>query len=263
MSSHPNPLLHGILAKFDRADESIQNLNTEINTYLRDTPNLYETHRDFEKDGRDYVFRVRGNPNVPLRFPVIAGEIIHHLRSALDHLVVALAVSANQKVLNTHQFPICRSADKFQKAVTSGCIKGISASARDRIEKAQPYFQAKPDDYILTVLHELDIRDKHRVLLFAVAAASMGDTLTVTANEPNITITNLSPPHRVKISEEYQEFFRVTLAEPKPGFEAEMGVSLQIAFEVCGLAKVVPVTNVLTGMRDWVAQLVNEFSGEF
>jgi hypothetical protein len=265
---HP---LDGIIAKLQRADESIGNLNSEINAFIRNNAHQHSIVSHFENEGREYVIEARGSMEVPLRLAVLTGEIVHHLRSMLDHLVTALAGRNGQRPLNNHQFPICRKQEKFIKAVKSGNITGVSPAAEKLISDAQPYIQPSPEEYFLTILHDFDNCDKHSLLLVVAAAAAMGEQVRVGSDEaeaarlgisPHTTLTNLVPG-RGKLSQDGVEIARIGLAEPSPTFYANVNIAIQIAFEKAGLAEMIPATDALTILRNATATLIASFSSEF
>jgi hypothetical protein len=82
-----NRPLDGISSKIQRAEENIKNLSTEIDAFVLANPNPYRIVKEFQNEGRDYVFKGFGELDVPLRFAAICGEIIYLLRSSLDHLL--------------------------------------------------------------------------------------------------------------------------------------------------------------------------------
>ncbi|MFN4091963.1 MAG: hypothetical protein ACK4FG_03595 [Brevundimonas sp.] len=254
-SSHP---LAGIRAKIERADESICRLDAEIIEHVKNTADRYSSFGGFESDGLNYLLKVRGSQNTPTRFAVIGGEVIHHLRSVYDHLVVALAAKHGQRALNTHQFPICRKAEKFEKSVGSGCLKGVPANAADAIRRLQPFLQADPTNYILNAIYELDNTDKHSLLLVVTAAAQIGQGIRVGGERP-ATIVALGDPRPALVSESGAEVFRITLAEPEPSFHAEMDFEVQIAFQKIGPAEAVPVTKALVAFRGFTVDTISSF----
>jgi hypothetical protein len=158
-------LLASCRAKIERAEESIQNLNREITAFLVANPKPYRMVREFRNDGRQYAFIAFGNPVVPARFAVIAGEIVHHLRSSLDHLLCALVVNNGGSPTRQHQFPIYTSPKAFDEACSRGLIRGVADSAEKLIRSVQPYTSETPDDTVLHVIQQFDNFDKHQRLL--------------------------------------------------------------------------------------------------
>jgi hypothetical protein len=96
----------------------------------------------------------------PDHWPLLAGEAIHNLRSALDHTVHAASGAASGT-----QFPIFTDARDFRKKGRK-MISRTPPAVRALIEKAQPYnrLPAHPTLDALARLNKLSNLDKHRVL---------------------------------------------------------------------------------------------------
>ena len=120
-------------AKIDRADEVAQNLNAEIDAFLRTNPNPYRIVGQLRNSNREYVFTGFGELVIPIRFSVLVGEVMYQLRTALAHLVSALVTAHGGTPSDKHQFPICSTREKFLEASKRGDIDGISLAARDLI----------------------------------------------------------------------------------------------------------------------------------
>ncbi len=108
----------------------------------------------------------------PPNWSIAIGDVIHQLRTCLDHLVFALATRGGRIVEKPHQlsFPLAKSAIDFRAdyKVSQGIFeKVIGADELAAIELAQPY-RRKPKnpamDY-LYVLGKLDDIDKHRAII--------------------------------------------------------------------------------------------------
>ena len=165
-------------AKIVRAEESIKNLDAEITQYLASDPKPYRIVGELHNDDREYGFTAYSDP-VPLRFSIIAGEIVHHLRSALDHVIWAMATRNNRNPRNRIQFPICDTPPKFEKALKNGIVQGVGDVAVKIIEGVQPFKSEDPRDAILYVLHDFDVTDKHKLLPVITTAAQIGEVITI------------------------------------------------------------------------------------
>jgi hypothetical protein len=75
----------GIAEKLKRADENIVNLNGEISKFFAESeyPVIPKPDDKRWKEALEYHRELK----VPKRFSVLGGEIIHHFRSCLDHIV--------------------------------------------------------------------------------------------------------------------------------------------------------------------------------
>lgn len=258
--SHP---LDGIRFKLQRANESILNLDREIVVFLKAEPKPYRivgVHRD---GGEKYVFIAYGEPRAPLRFAVLAGEIIHHLRSVLDHLVHALVVENGGIPLSNNQFPLARTSVEFEKLCSSGLIKGISKTAKKRIRAQQPYHDGEPENTTLRVLHECNILDKHRLLLVVNTVAGIGNSITIDAQEDGVTITHLDDPQPRQITMDGVELFFIRFERSAFKTTEHANFTSPIVFQNVGTLHLVPVVPVLTKMFKKVSAVVQEFKVEF
>jgi hypothetical protein len=163
----PDHPFNGIFEKLKRADENILILKAEIDAFTKagDYPVLPHPDHEMWQEAVDY----HKNKLIPKRFSVLAGEIVHHLRSSLDHIVWHFSnETARVKAQNTIEFPFFkkkpsgRALDRYD-----GKIQGITdPGVRDLIEKLQPYNVGAddPDDFLL-IVHDMDRFDKHRELV--------------------------------------------------------------------------------------------------
>src|SRR5208283_270059 len=180
---HP---LDGARERIRRADENIQNLNREIDNFLTSAPSVI-LDVDFDKgkpiitdkdrETFDQIADFLNNERVPPRYAVLTGEIIHHLRSAFDH--VAWQLSSTDFQTNSPrqiQFPVSRTLPKpcglTRNKISGYCgqIQGISSpSALARIDTLQPYRNGgNAERHPLWLIHDMDLWDKHRELILGV-----------------------------------------------------------------------------------------------
>lgn len=161
-----------------RAFAKTHRARTLLEELKRTTRDLAENgsflRADVERNGREVVAKLRMLAPLPSYLPCIIGDIIHNLRSALDHLTT-LAVEYNgNTITNRTQFPITGSPKAFESAASSQ-LKGASQEFIDLAERAQPYHLGDPSLHPLHVINRLDIADKHRQLLVAAMAPAFVD----------------------------------------------------------------------------------------
>ncbi len=162
--------LTGIRAKLKRAKEHHSTLITEWNIWCKHQANLRFCY--VRRDGPWYVVMVQPFPQPNIRFSIIAGDIIHNLRCALDHLIWQLVLRDGHKPSRRNEFPIYESEERFRdekfrkKKPQLGVLYGITVDgdAWTIIERSQPY-QCVPliSSYINAIGH-LSNFDKHRTL---------------------------------------------------------------------------------------------------
>jgi len=79
----------GHVLKVARADEHLQTLAAEIHWWVGSDPYRITEEIDPETNNRTLSAERFGNP--PLKLSLVIGDVVHNLRSGLDHLALALA----------------------------------------------------------------------------------------------------------------------------------------------------------------------------
>ena len=164
--AHP---LDGIRAKLDRADEHLEVLNAEIAAFLRGNP--YAVVDKLNRKAKTYTLTLRIFREPPLRLGSIAGDCVHNLRSALDHLTVALGdqlgatpTDAEQKKI---RFPTFSTRSAWNRGHWQH-VKFLSAPMIAEVEALQPYHgwqHMGPFGHPLWKLERLWNWDKHNLLI--------------------------------------------------------------------------------------------------
>jgi hypothetical protein len=121
---------------------------------------------------------------LPASLPLIFGDSIHNLRSALDHLAWALVLANGGSPDESTYFPVRRTAPDRPKqpskpwslgrALVPG--GGVTEQAAQLLDELQPYSHTAEGQQ-LARLHSLDIWDKHRRL--AVITEAVAEAMSV------------------------------------------------------------------------------------
>ena len=99
---------------------------------------------------------------LPFEALAIAGDVVHNLRSALDHLANQLVwVGSDSEPSRRVAFPISEDAAAYERDKTRK-VEGMCPKTIKAIDALKPYKGGKGD--ALWRLHELDNIDKHRTL---------------------------------------------------------------------------------------------------
>jgi hypothetical protein len=151
--------LQGPRLKVEWADQHIQKLETAIQRF--EATNPYEVVRDENVQPGHMVYRFKQTVPIPSELALIAGDALHALRSALDHLWCQLVEANGKVVAPSDTFPISEDGQRFE-ATFKAVKQRIPSAARSLLYGLKPY-QGGND--ALWRLHKLDITDKHRVLL--------------------------------------------------------------------------------------------------
>jgi hypothetical protein len=159
----PNALL-GVRVKIDRAKKHLADLHTAIAAFEGRKPHTVVMEIDRQSGYELYRFHER--ETIPLEWGAIVGDCIHNLRSALDLLANDLVRDNGGTTTKYTAFPIGSNKTYFHSSGITK-VKGASAAAIKLIERLKPY---QGGNKTLLRLHEIDIADKH-LLLIPVAAA--------------------------------------------------------------------------------------------
>ena len=160
----------GIRLKLQRAYDQISALKGEIVAFLDGDP--YEPAIDFHTRARTPKLLVEAEIRMIVKRPcppswsVIIGEIIHNLRSALDHCVYQLVIhdtDAPPASRDKTQFPITLTPEQFQ-AQSPTMLKGVGGDGATLIKASQPFSTGDNDKSPLWQLNQLSNFDKHRTI---------------------------------------------------------------------------------------------------
>jgi len=151
-----------ICVKVDRAKKHLSDFEVELRAFLDSEPYKTGTKPD-PKIPKAIKYYIVSAADPPLTLAAIAGDVVHNLRSALDHLAFHLvSVSKSQPGKKTG-FPIFENSSEYE-AQSHGKVKGMSTAAVEAIDRCKPY---KGGNDAMWRLHELDIVDKHKSLFIA------------------------------------------------------------------------------------------------
>src|ERR1700674_3395463 len=173
-----NPL-DGPRYKILRAEVQIQAVQDEITWFLAGEPYSLIRHFDLEQSRDFYRAHIAHEP--PAKISIMVGEIVHNLRSALDHIAWQLTPIGRRNT-NT-KFPITYIAgtvdpEGWFKHQISNALGGVDPIAVGEIEACQPYNGWSSGEHPLSVLHALWVSDKHHSIPVLGATVRSG-TLTI------------------------------------------------------------------------------------
>ncbi|MGH9189863.1 MAG: hypothetical protein ACRD0Q_07515 [Acidimicrobiales bacterium] len=156
------PLLLGVEMKLRRAQHHLDTFAADIAKAGKN----YHLSSDFNTDKTEVTLNLELEPFLSLRWGTIVGDYVHNARSALDHLVFALATQGtglfpppNEKRI---QFPIADSKGDWGsvRTLATGCL----GPALTEIERAQPYHAQNVTWHPLAYINWASNRDKHRLV---------------------------------------------------------------------------------------------------
>lgn len=171
---HP---LDGPRLKAERALEHLEALDAEWAAF-RAEREPHSIEAQFDAKARCHVAVLRVHRDPPPRLSLIFGDLIHNLRSALDHIAWSVArldhpgeelmkSGTRKKIL----FPITQAPKEF---AAHSLIPFISEQAKTIFEGTQPYNgPIEAERHPLASLNRLSNADKHRLLTPVIGAVDI------------------------------------------------------------------------------------------
>jgi len=173
--------LAGIRQKLLRAQSQLDSLTFDMGAFTDNMPYPLGDPRP-NADRTKWVIPLKLQRPLPLVWSVVLGEIVHDLRSALDHTIFQLTLDYTGKELEGTGFPISDNPGNWQQrggpktpdnpqrfAMHSAMyqMRGVGKGVVEYVRRLQPY--TPPNDPHLSAmwaLHLLWNQDKHRLLHF-------------------------------------------------------------------------------------------------
>lgn len=144
--------------KVKRANQHITDLNKEILTYIRRKP--YVMVVDAQTVPGQVSLRVKQRIKLPEHWPLVIGDAIHNLRSALDILACDVMRFHQRGVASVH-FPFAKSPEELEATIRHRTLHRASPAVVDLFRELQPY---PGGNDLLLAIHDFDVRDKHKLI---------------------------------------------------------------------------------------------------
>jgi hypothetical protein len=189
---------------------------------------------------------------------LLAGEVAHQLRSALDHVVYQLCLANHIKPTTKTGFPIFKT-EKGYLGKAPMQVGDLPKVATDKISAVQPYHRG--DDFRedpLWMLQTLNNTDKHRLIPVSLVS---GGWLTV-------LFPNREVPHQVfaipsELSfEPGAELCRFPLPK-RPAIEIDPYLVCMVVFDNLDGHRDIAILPFLNQAADYVEQIVENFAADF
>jgi hypothetical protein len=258
----PDERLALVRPKIERADKHIDDLKTAVRSFFGSNPYVISHKRD--PDTRRLIYYVERAQPVPIIVAAIAGDALHCLRDALDHLAQQLYLVGTRSVKGYRDqtsFLISKNAKDF-KSTLPAKAQGMRKDAVDAIRALEPYPGGKGAE--LYTFHRLNNIDKHRLILTvgsafrsvdvgALMTAHMEKALGKTLPAVNVF---LKPADNLFPIEAGKELF-IDAADAEPN--EKMQFRFDVAIHEPGLIEGGPIVETVVAFRDRISDIVNAF----
>jgi hypothetical protein len=160
------PYITGGRLKVRRAGKHLNELERKVRAFLDRHPERFTTQLD-PYDFNYVFYDIAPNRAPPGTFGPVFGDVVHNLRSTLDHIAWNLALlnlrDTGREPYHETAFPLIRnftdrSIDRFWRLT-----QDVLPDAIHDIIDLQPAHRENPDDHELAILDRLWNADKHRV----------------------------------------------------------------------------------------------------
>jgi hypothetical protein len=147
--------------KIERANKHIHDLGLLLDTFLKTNFYRIGIEKDPESGSNNLIFET--TIPIPPEVALIIGDAVHNLRSALDLLACEIITRAGATPSKWTRFPFSNNRKELISTLKSGKIKIAGSWIIDLIiNEIKPY---KGGNEPLYALHNLDIMDKHKLLI--------------------------------------------------------------------------------------------------
>ncbi|MFO1238665.1 MAG: hypothetical protein U1F24_16935 [Alphaproteobacteria bacterium] len=162
------PVFSASRTKIKRARKFI----TELENFLAPYTELRPCKSQIFQDGQEPKIQFEW-PSIGDEPGAIIGDAIHNMRTALDLMASELARHHSGTDKNVY-FPFAESADEIERMIERR-FKKAGAAACDLVRTYKPYTGG---NVALRAVHDLDIRDKHTMVI----EAQLSSEVLVSAN---------------------------------------------------------------------------------
>ena len=164
--------LTGSILKLNRAAFHLGHLKQIVEGFSESKP--YTFFVEPSPSPPDFVLRVRINHNLPNGCGLVAGDFVHNVRSALDHLIYEIStLPADHKGRRHLYFPLCQTESEYRKNEERQLL-GVGESERAIVEQFQPFnVSGGHHDDALVLLGKISNFDKHRAIAIVCAISNL------------------------------------------------------------------------------------------
>lgn len=185
MFSTQNTPFRGPRLKLGRARVHVSEVERELSQFAEREP--YQIIGRTSTLGRQ-TYEVGLKEPFPDSIPLAIGDAIHNLRTALDHMACDL-VRLNGKSTKGVYFPFAADANALNDQIKAKNFHRAPAAAVALLRHLQPY---KSGNRALRAIHDLDVHDKHELLIPVVHGVRPGRIVIGDPDNPTATLVGNS-----------------------------------------------------------------------
>lgn len=239
-------LFYGPQLKVKRAHTHICELKDKVATFCSKNP--YQLV--IERESTQYKWVVRAKEESPEDFPLIIGDAIHNLRSALDLLACDLVSLNNGNIKNVY-FPFCKAGTELEDTIKHRHLDRAAQDLVDIIRSLKPY---SGGNNLLRAIHDLDIADKHQMIIPSVASVEVTDLKLYRNNSMIASIQGMS-----LIGVKDGTIFMITPPIDNIPIGQEFNITFNIVFGRNQPLEYQPILPILDQLHELVLNIIEKF----
>jgi hypothetical protein len=256
--------------KLKRAYLHLNELQQSMKAFVQSNP--YKSWVDPMKPEPPYVesfiVRVKEEKRPPREeWGAVIGDVVHNLRSSLDHLIWELTKDFQggvppsplpKKKWREIEFPVQRveNRGKFDQA-----LWGIDPRLKASIEDLQPHKAAEPESEPLWILHDLWNIDKHRHVHLVVMKSLLTDIDYIAGG---VNLLEMTKGDEAELGDNAEMFriHREKVPPDLPGMQMELRGEVKVRFGPESPCDGLVVTETLNRIYEVVTAILVEFESE-
>lgn len=159
--------------KIERAKHHIRDLNGQVDAYSAQRP--LGIFHSFDSKASQVTYEVKAKIPMPDEIPLILGDAIHNLRSALDLLIYEMVGDKceTDRQRKQVQFPFSKSAQILDATIKAKQVHLAGEKVVQKIKGLKPY---PGGNEMLYGIHALDVTDKHKLIIPISGNAGLAST---------------------------------------------------------------------------------------
>jgi hypothetical protein len=154
--------------KVQRARQHISDLQGFLNSFFK--PADYRFIEETHPETGQYVLKFELLRQVSPDIALLIGDVLHNLRSALDFSYYLAVSKSGGQPTDFSKFLVEETRERLEGPLRGGSIRHSAALQNLILDGIQPY---KAGNYMLWALHQLNIIDKHKLLVPVVQATRL------------------------------------------------------------------------------------------
>jgi hypothetical protein len=261
-------MLDGASSKINRAVHHFNTIDIAIGKMFLADNDAGAARHELKANSQELVISLAQEAPLDPTIPLVVGDAVHNARSAIDHLVFQLALlnKAPKEAASKTSFPICLTPGEFKNATKGKLAPFITTTSLTEIEKLQPYKTGDKEKDILWVLSQLDIIDKHRLLIIAETQARP-TAFRISAPDGQELFTHDTPNSPWKPSKVGAEVIRFSFSGSVPSptkMKVEVHTAKTVQIQQTGLiCDGMILLEVLRDCINYAGMILNHFSQMF